>query len=447
MLGADRRLAADVEFHQRRRESMREKRRDAADGARFAVDVEQRHVALGRGVELQDLRNPEALLEVAPDVGPQAVAAGHPDPVLHLARGRRGVQQVAAQLADVLHERAVPADDVAPELTGGESVAHDHRTAADQHRAGRLQAADAVIHRQAAVHPVVRANVHQAGEPVARLHQSVMMDPRGLGWPRRARRVDIERPVLDGRRPALGRAQRLARAAADVAVEAREVVAAGGAVSPDRGRPRQVPPRGGEGTDELGGHDDMPGRDQVDAMREGAAGQLRVEQRHDAADPGDAEPDRHVLGSARHEQTDGVAWSESLIERPARIAIGLLGQRTIGQALALGQQGRRRVEALGELVDHRRQRALRAPADRRRQLERAPPRLGGAGGRAIGGGALAAPRRRQLGQRRLHAVLPASTVSTVPVMLLAPAPRRNSTASATSSMSGRRRSALRRAIC
>ena len=49
--------------------------------------------------------------------------------------------------------------------------------------------------------------------------------------------------------------------------------------------------------------------------------------------------------------------------------------------------------------------------------------------------------------RRVHAVLPASTVSTVPVMLLAFDPSRNSTASATSSTSGNRRSALRRATC
>src|SRR5882724_9915753 len=46
-----------------------------------------------------------------------------------------------------------------------------------------------------------------------------------------------------------------------------------------------------------------------------------------------------------------------------------------------------------------------------------------------------------------HAVLPASTVRTVPVMLLALGPRRNSTASATSSTSANRRSALRRATC
>ena len=46
-----------------------------------------------------------------------------------------------------------------------------------------------------------------------------------------------------------------------------------------------------------------------------------------------------------------------------------------------------------------------------------------------------------------YAVAPASTVSTVPVMLLALAPSRNSTASATSSTSGSRRSALRRATC
>src|SRR5262249_11852691 len=44
-----------------------------------------------------------------------------------------------------------------------------------------------------------------------------------------------------------------------------------------------------------------------------------------------------------------------------------------------------------------------------------------------------------------YAVLPASTVITVPVMFFAPSPSRNATVEATSSTSGSRRSALRRA--
>ena len=45
----------DVEFDQRRAEAMRQIRRNPADGSRLAFDVEQRDVALGRGIKLEDI--------------------------------------------------------------------------------------------------------------------------------------------------------------------------------------------------------------------------------------------------------------------------------------------------------------------------------------------------------------------------------------------------------
>ena len=350
--------------------------------------------------------------------------------MLRLARRRLGVQQVAAQLADVLEQRAVPADDVAPELAGRESLAEHHRRAADERRAGRHHAADAVIHRQAVVHPVAAANAHQPGKPVAPLHQPEVADLGRLGQPGRARCVDVERPILDGRRPALAPGQRLARVTFDVKIDAREIAVAR-AVEPDRGRAGQVRQRGQEGLDELGGHDDVAGRDHIDAMRERAAGEVGVEERHHTPDAGDAEPDGQVFGPVRHEQSDGVRRADAVLERPARVAARALGERAIGQRFAVREERRRLVELRGELVDHRRQDALRRRRDRRRQLERTQPGPV-APGRPDGRGGLA--QRPCLG----HAVLPASTVSTVPVMLLLVSPSRNSTACAMSSTSGRR---------
>src|SRR5262249_39038039 len=48
-----------VVAHQRGWRAMGEERRDAADGAGLALVVEQRDVAFGRGVELEDAQNPE----------------------------------------------------------------------------------------------------------------------------------------------------------------------------------------------------------------------------------------------------------------------------------------------------------------------------------------------------------------------------------------------------
>src|SRR2546422_173597 len=445
-LVADGLVPGDVESHQGSGESMREERGDAPDGPGLALDVDHRHVALGRGVELQDLRNAEAGVEVVPDIGPQPVAAGQPDPVLRLVGRALRVDEIAAELADVLEQRAVPADHVMPELTGGELVPDHHGAAADQHRAGRQHAADAVVHRQAVVHPVAGAGVHHAGEPVTPLHQPSVADPGGLGQAGRARRIDVERPILDGRQPRLGRAERVAREPPDAAVDPREV-AETVAVRPDSRRAGEVRQRAGEPFEELRGHDDVPGRDEIDGVRERGPCQIGVEQRNDAADTGDAEPDRHVLGPVRHEQPDDIPLDESLVERPAGVSVGARRETAIGQALTLGEQGRRLRESLGELLDHRRQDAMGRPGDRRRQLEGAQPHPGVAG-RSRRRSAVADRHRpgRVLADGR-HAVLPASTVSTVPVMFFAVSPSRNSTALATSSTSGRRRSALRRTIC
>src|SRR5262249_23239360 len=94
---ADRLLVLMVEAHDLGREARGHPPRQAADRALLALEVEQRDVAFGRGVELDDVRNPKALFELRPDVGPQAVAAGEPQPVRALLRVRRGVEKVTAE--------------------------------------------------------------------------------------------------------------------------------------------------------------------------------------------------------------------------------------------------------------------------------------------------------------------------------------------------------------
>ena len=122
----------------------------------------------------------------------------------------------------------------------------------------------------------------------------------GLGTSGRARRVQVERPVRDGQWRALGRAQRLARVQLDRAIDARKFIGAR-AVGPDLHRPRQVRPRAAQQLDQLCGHDHVPGRDQIDALRERGTGQLGVEQGHDPPNAGQAEPDGQVLRPVRHQ--------------------------------------------------------------------------------------------------------------------------------------------------
>ena len=154
-----------------------------------------------------------------------------------LLRRGLGVQQVAAELADVLEQRAVPAEDVGPELMGRKSFADHHRPATHQNRAGREHTADAVVHRQTVVHPVARPSVEQAGKPMAPLQQAKMAHGGGLGQTGGARGVNVEGRILDRERPALAFPQRFAGVSRDVAIEAGERVVAG-ALGPDPGGPR-----------------------------------------------------------------------------------------------------------------------------------------------------------------------------------------------------------------
>src|SRR5438552_15204365 len=110
---------------------MSEKGWDAANRGGFALEIEERDVALGRGVELENPGNAETVLEVVPDVGPQPVTAADPEPVPGLVRLRLCVQQIAAKLADALEQGALPPDDVRPQVTRRELVADHHRPATD----------------------------------------------------------------------------------------------------------------------------------------------------------------------------------------------------------------------------------------------------------------------------------------------------------------------------
>ena len=71
---------------------MREVWRDVANGSGFAFYVEQRDVAFGRGIELEDLRDVETVLEGLPYLRRQTVAAGQMDAMAGVMPGGGRVQ-------------------------------------------------------------------------------------------------------------------------------------------------------------------------------------------------------------------------------------------------------------------------------------------------------------------------------------------------------------------
>ena len=216
----------------------------------------------------------------------------------------------------------------------------------------------------------VRPGVHDAREGTARQHQPIVIDVGGLGQAGRARREDEERAVLDGERAALRFGQIVARQAVHLAVDAR-MVGLGAAVQPDLRLARDMEARRLECFEQFGGHHDVPRLDRIDAVRECGSGQIGIEQPHHAADPGDAEPDRHELRPVRHQEADRVALADALCEPPARIAVRTCRELPVAEALAVGEQRRRVAVFVGELGDDLREDTAGVACNRRRHAQRA----------------------------------------------------------------------------
>src|SRR5580704_10657449 len=123
---------------------MLQKRRNTANRAGLALDIDQRERALGRRIKFDDMRDVEALLERIPDIGTQAIAEGEP----HMMRALVGIfgrlEKIAAELADILKQGAVPANHILPEAPRRKLILQHDRAAANEHAADGHNAADAV---------------------------------------------------------------------------------------------------------------------------------------------------------------------------------------------------------------------------------------------------------------------------------------------------------------
>ena len=254
-----------------------------------------------------------------------------------------------------------------------ESVTDQHRTAANQQSAGGDDAADAMIHWQAIVHAILGPGIHQTREPQTPFQKPPMTDIGGLWQTGRTGRIDQKRPISDRHDAPLRCRQGCSRESLDPKVDAVEFASGPVSMGPQFGPVRQLHGRGRELFRKPRSHNDMLRRDDIDAMRKCRTAKLRVDQRNDDADAGQAEPYRHIFRPIRHHQADGFTRSHFLIERPACVGVGALGERAISQAFADGKQRRRVAAGLRQFLDDSRKEATRIGGDRRSRFESTNP--------------------------------------------------------------------------
>ena len=178
--------------------------------------------------------------------------------------------------------------------------------------------------------------------------------------------------------------QVVAREGVDLLVDPR-IIRAALAVQPDFGVAGEVGACGLQRFEHLGRDHDVQWLDDIDAVGERHPGEVGVEQRHHAADVGDAEPKRQEFRPVRHHQADGIALADALRQRPAGVTVGARGQFAVAEALAVGEERRRVAVLVGKLDDDLWKDARRMPGDRRRHPQGAQgsPERGRVGGQTL----------------------------------------------------------------
>ncbi len=331
---AHRLLVFDVEEHEARLQRVAHVVRNASDRTDDAVEIDERDVAFGRAVELDDARDAEARLEGRPDFGSEAVAHDDAQFVLALQRMRRRVQKIAAEFADVLELRCAVFAAIVPELGRRKLAADDDGTADRQRRADRADAARRVIERQHDIHAVALRRFHGGGEGMHHRLDAQMAHVRGLGQTGRAGGVDVEALVAGGQALAHVLGQGRIRLFGERGVEVL------GTLDEAAGRPHfraflHVVGGGGVVLGEFRAHDEVLGAGDRQAVGERAFAQVRVDERNRDADLHEARPGEQILGPVFHQKRDGVALLHAQRLRPACIAVRVRVIFLIGVALVL----------------------------------------------------------------------------------------------------------------
>ena len=347
---ADRLFAVHVELDQADIDLFLQVARHPADGALFAVEVEQGDIAFGRAVELQHLGNMEPALEFGPDVGAQSVAEGQTQLMLLLIGLGLAVHQITAQLADIDEHGGAGRHHVGPEAAGREPLA-DHQTRpVQQGRADADQAPGRVIQRQDVEDPVLGRRTGRAGESAHIGAGPRMRDAGRLGQAGGAGGVDIQGRVAvrqafahrPGRPHGGGAAHRLVQAApvaGFVLVAQAQDPQHQGVADQGAGRLDLAPAI-------LVRHH-LEGVGDGQAVGQPLARQIRVDQGGGDADLGEADPGRQIFDAVGHHQGDGVAPVQAAPLGPVGVAVGHGVQVAIGQAAALVLDG----DVVRELVD------------------------------------------------------------------------------------------------
>jgi len=199
-----------------------------------------------------------------------------------------------------------------------------------------------------------------------------MTDAGGFRQAGRARGVDQERGIIDRDLAPLGGRK---RASIQAVQGCRDVCITVVPVPPDFRRELEMGQHVLEDACKFIPDNDVIRSSDVDAVRERAPHQLGIDECRDAADPGDTEPGRDVIGRSRHEETDHIAGADALREGPARVTIYTPGKCAIAERLAIRQQRRPFRLSFGPFIDDVREQPVGIGLDAGSKLDGFQPAL------------------------------------------------------------------------
>ena len=204
-------------------------------------------------------------------------------------------------------------------------------------------------------------------------HDAVVADLCRLWQARCPGRIDVECRIVQGRAAARGGIERRSRQICHGAIDVISLPGQRRSMRPDSRLALKAGTCIGQRGKVAGRRDNGLGPGGVDAMRERGSLKVRVDERGDAADARQTQPDRHIFLAVGHQEADAIAFLEALLQSPPGVTVCQRRSGPVAQIAFVRKEGGGIAEALCQLVHYRGEGAIWRFCDGRGCLKRPYP--------------------------------------------------------------------------